>query len=109
MQLVSVTGSETARKAGFNLPAELLDKAVVRLSIISIVAAISTITLFTAAHLLQPEARAIQEHPLIRLMALSLVLVSAAFFSLQRAGWVSKQMIVHLGGAFQVFVALASP
>ncbi len=108
MQLVtaSATGTgELARKAGFNLPPELLDKAVTRLSIISIVAAISTITLFTAAHLFQPEARALQAHPLIRLVALALVLVSGAFFSLQRAGWVSKQMIVHLGGVFQVFVA----
>jgi len=108
MQLVSATVSgtgETARKAGFNLPPELLDKAVTRLSIVSIIAAISTITLFTAAHLLQPEARALQQHPFIRLIALALILVSAAFFSLQRAGWVSKQMIVHLGGAFQVFVA----
>jgi eukaryotic-like serine/threonine-protein kinase len=61
--------------------------------------------LFTAAHILQPEVRETQNHPLIRLLALSMVLVSAAFFALQRAGWVSKQTIVHLGGVFQVYMA----
>jgi serine/threonine-protein kinase len=75
------------------------------LCIISIVAAVSTITLFTAAHLLQPEARVVQQHPLVRLLALSMVLASVAFFALQRVGWVSKQAIVHLGSVFQVFVA----
>ena len=100
----SSTGEYT-RKAGFNLPPELLDKAVNRLSIISIVSGVSTIALFTAGLLLQPEANAVQAHPVIRLLILTMVLMSGAFFVLQRAGWVSKQTIAHLGAVFQVLVA----
>ena len=100
----SSTGEYT-RKAGFSLPPELLDKAVNRLSMLAIVSAVSTISLFLAGVLLQPEARAVQAHPLIRLLVLALVLMSVAFLALQRAGWVSKQAIAHLGGVFQVLVA----
>ena len=43
----------------------------------------------------------------MRLLALSIVLLSFGFMALQRSGWFSKQMILHMGIVFQVLVGYA--
>ncbi|MFN0103249.1 MAG: serine/threonine-protein kinase [Bryobacteraceae bacterium] len=110
MKVVRAPSSNTGdllKKPGLSLPPKLLDKAVTRLCFISLISAVSTVAFFLADGYLQPEATEVQKHPLMRLIALSLVLLSFAFFGLQRAGWFSKQNILHLGGVFQVVVAFA--
>jgi serine/threonine protein kinase len=96
---------EFVKKTGFALPPALLEKATSRLCVISLASAVSTVAFFLADGYLQPEAHLIQEQPLIRLLAVGMVLISFGFFGLQRAGWFSKQAILNLGVAFQIFVA----
>lgn len=96
-----------SRQAGQSLPPKLLDKAVSRLCFITIISAVSTVLFFIADGFLQPEVTELQKHPVIRLLALSMVLLSFAFFGLQRSGWFSKSAILQLGGVFQVLVAYA--
>ena len=98
---------DLVKKPGLTLPPKLLDRAVARLSFIAMISAVSTVAFFLADGFLQPEAAAVQQHPLMRLLALSMVLLSFAFFGLQRAGWFSKQTILHLGVGFQVLIAFA--
>ena len=103
----STSGSELLKKPGLSLPPKLLDRAVMRLCIISLISGVSTVLIFAANSMLQPEAMHVQRHPVIRLLALALVLISCGFFGLQRSGWFSKQTILYLGGGFQVLVAYA--
>jgi serine/threonine-protein kinase len=95
------------KKPGLTLPPKLLDKAVARLSFISLMCAVSTVLFFLSDGYLQPEATEVQKHPLMRLLALSMVLLSFAFFGLQRAGWFSKQTILYVGGGFQILISFA--
>lgn len=103
----STSEGELLKKPGLSLPAKMLDRAVKRLCIISLISGVSTVLIFTANSMLQPEAMHVQRHPVIRLLALALVLVSCGFFGLHRSGWFSKQTILYLGGGFQVLVAFA--
>ncbi|HEU0122187.1 MAG TPA: serine/threonine-protein kinase [Bryobacteraceae bacterium] len=103
----SSTTGDLGKKSAFSLPPKLLDKAVTRLCFISIISAVSTVALFLANGQLQPEAALAQQHPLLRLVALSMVLLSFGFFGLQRSGWFSKQNILHLGAVFQVLMSYA--
>ncbi|MBL8241061.1 MAG: serine/threonine protein kinase [Bryobacterales bacterium] len=110
MRVVRAPGSgsgEITRKPGLSLPPKLLDKAVKRLCFMSMISAVSTVAFFVAYGYLQPEATEVQKHPLIRLLALSMILVSFAFSGLQRAGWFSKQTILHFGIVFQILVGYA--
>ncbi len=94
-----------SKQPGMSLPPKLLDKAVTRLCFISIISAVSTVAFFLTNGYLQPEVTVLQQHPIVRLIALSMVLLSFAFFGLQRSGWFAKSTILHLGGVFQVLVA----
>jgi eukaryotic-like serine/threonine-protein kinase len=106
-KVVRVPSSNTgslAPKAGFVMPPELLEKASARLCFISILCAVATVIFFVAEGYLQPEAYAIQQMPVIRLMMLGMVLLSFAFLGVQRAGWLSKLGVLYLGVAFQVLI-----
>lgn len=96
---------DLVKTPGLALPPELLDRAAERLCIISILSALSTVAFFAADGFLQPEARALQQTPLVRLLAVGMVLVSFAFLGLQRSGLVSKQTLLYFGAAFQILVA----
>ncbi len=98
---------DITRNPGIGLPQELLDKAVERLCAVSLISAISAVAFYIAHGLLQPEMAQIQQHPLMRLLAVATVLLGLGFFGLQRAGWVSKQTVIYLGIAFQGLVAYA--
>ncbi|MEP6535516.1 MAG: serine/threonine-protein kinase [Bryobacteraceae bacterium] len=101
------TGSELRRRPGLSLPPELVEKAVTRLCIVAVISATSTV-LFWAVHgYFQPEVAEVHSLPLVRLLMLSVVLLTAAFLVLHRTGWVSKQTILHLGTGFQVLTSLA--
>ncbi len=103
----STSSAELAKKPGLSLPPKLLDRAVTRLCFISIISAVSTVAYFVASGLLQQEAADVQKHPMMRLLALALVLLSFGFLALQRSGWFSKQVILHLGVVFQILVGYA--
>src|SRR5258706_1580334 len=90
------TNHEIEKKPGINLPERLLDQAVTRLCFVSFISAVSTVAFFAAHGLLQAEAAEIQKNPMLRLAALASVLLSIALIAAQRAGWFSKQTIVHL-------------
>jgi serine/threonine-protein kinase len=92
-------------KPGFSLPPALLEKASTRLCFVSIISAVSTVAFFLAQGSLQPEAHAVQQNPVIRLLMLGMVLLSFGFLGVQRSGWVSKQTLLYLGAGFQVLIA----
>ena len=104
---LSSIAEDPAKAPEVSLPPKRLDKAVSRLGLIALISAVLTVAFFLADGYLQPEAAEAQKHPLLRLVALSVVLLSFAFFGLQRAGWFSKQAILYLGGGFQVLIAYA--
>ena len=110
MEVIRATtssGSELRRKPGLGLPPELVDKAVTRLCIVAVMSATSTVLFWGVHDYLQPEVAAVHKLPLVRLLMLSVVLMTGAFLVLHRTGWVSKQTILHLGAGFQVLTALA--
>jgi serine/threonine protein kinase len=80
----------------------LVEKATARLSIVTIISAISMVAFFIAEGFLQPESYAVQQVPGIRLLMLGMVLLSFGFLGVHRAGWMSKQSLLYLGAAFQV-------
>ncbi|BDC48806.1 hypothetical protein F183_A11220 [Bryobacterales bacterium F-183] len=71
------------------------------------ISAVFCVAYFVADGFLQPEAAYMQQHPVTRLMALSIVLLSFAFAGVQAAGWFSKQTILYLGSGFQVLIGFA--
>ena len=106
MRLEPASSSRTGRlhRPGLTLPPELLEKAVTRLSGISIIAGVSALVVYALNGLLQPEVAEAQRNPLVRLVTLAMVLSSGAFVVLHRSGVLSKQTIVQLGVVFQVLV-----
>ncbi|MBS1831805.1 MAG: hypothetical protein JST65_03785, partial [Acidobacteria bacterium] len=102
------TGSSDLVKApGFSLPPKLLEKAVTRLCIVAMMSAVFCVAFFAADGFLQPEAAYMHQHPVTRLMALFIVLLSFAFAGVQTAGWFSKQTILSMGCGFQVLIGFA--
>ena len=85
-----------SRQAGQSLPPKLLDKAVSRLCFITIISAVSTVLFFIADGFLQPEVTELQKHPVIRLLALSMVLLSFAFFGLHTVLWLVRSVYLYL-------------
>lgn len=107
MRLEPISSPRTGRlhRPGFSLPPELLEKAVTRLRGVGIIAAISAIVFFALNGLLQPEVAEAQKMPVVRLVTLAMVLLSAGFLVVHRAGVFSSCTIAHLGVVFQVMVA----
>ncbi len=87
------------------LPPALLDKATTRLVWVSLIAAASTVCLFAVEGLLQPEIKALQGTPAIRTVGLAILLLSAGFMLLGRAGVLSKQAFLNVGVLYQVVIA----
>lgn len=103
----STNTGDLARQPGFALPPQLLEKAVVRLCMVAMISAVFCVAYFAADGFLQPEAAYMQQHPVTRLMALFIVLLSFAFAGVQAAGWFSKQTILYMGSGFQVLIGFA--
>ncbi len=101
------TTGDSASPISSHLPPALLEKAADRLCWITILCAVSTVVFFGLEQLLQPELHAMANLPAIRLCLLGIFFMAAAFFAVQRNGWVKKQTLLDLGIVFQVYVAFA--
>ena len=101
------TTGDSASPISSNLPPALLEKAADRLCWITILCAVSTVVFFGLEQWLQPELHAMANLPAIRLCLLGIFFMAAAFFAVQRNGWVKKQTLLDLGIVFQVYVAFA--
>lgn len=107
MRLEPITGTSTCklRSPGLELPPELLGQAVRRLSGLSVISGVSAIVFYALNGLLQPEVASLQDHLIVRLVTLAMVLSSLAFFVLHRSGLCSPRVIVNLGVLLQVVVS----
>ena len=101
------TTGDSASPVSNHLPPALLEKAADRLCWITILCAVSTVVFFGLEQWLQPELHAMANLPAIRLCLLGIFFMAAAFFAVQRNGWVKKQTLLDLGIVFQVYVAFA--
>jgi serine/threonine-protein kinase len=107
VRATSATPGESVKARAMTMPAEMLDKALPRICLLSFISAISTVAFFVTDGFLQPEAAVAQESPFLRGIALSMVLLSVGYMALQRTGALSKQMVLYLSVPFQVMVAFA--
>lgn len=103
-----ITGDVQPKGLRFQLPPALVETAVTRLCWVSLVCAATTVLLFVVYGWLQPEVRAARAaDPTLPLLALAIVLVSAAMMAAQRFAIVSNRAILNAGLIFEVFVAFA--
>jgi serine/threonine-protein kinase len=71
------------------------------------IAAVSSVILTAAEHVLQPEFAAEWSHPMLRITSAGIVLLSLGFILVLRSGRVRKQRLLDLGMFFQVAIAFA--
>ena len=111
MQIVKKesTGATDAkvRTNAFFLPPHLAEKVASRFCWVAFICAVTTVTMFAVQGLAQPEIAEVQRKTFVRLNALFLVTVSAAFILVQRLGILRPSLIVNLGLLFQVGIAFA--
>jgi eukaryotic-like serine/threonine-protein kinase len=101
--------SETIQTPGVfarDLPPEILERATDGLCWVSLISAVSSVTL-AMVHQLQPEYAAAWTHPALRAAILFVLFLSVSFIAVQRSGLLSKQRLLDLGMVFQVVVAFA--
>lgn len=88
-----------------DLPSQIVERAAGGLFWVSLIAVISAAALTLTDYLLHPGFAEAWAHPVLRLAFLALLLLSAGFIAVQRAGCFSKRQLLNLGMVFQVAVA----
>ena len=92
-------------KGRTRLPTELLGKSSSRLFWLSIVVLVSTVILFTARHLLDPNIRAIEKRPLFLLDIALLTLSSLGVVIVHRFGFLPAARLLELGLVYEILVS----
>lgn len=83
----------------------MVERAARRLCWIALACAVTAVASFLLHRTLQPEVAAAQKNPALPLMALFIVLVSAAMIAVQRFRLLSPATVLNLGLAFEVVAA----
>lgn len=99
------SGDATPGLMAHKLPPALLEKVSERLCWVTMLCAVTTVTLLAIEGFLQPEFREAFDLPAIRLVILFTLLASGGFVLLQRNGWVKKETLLDLGIVFQVLIS----
>lgn len=108
MEIVRAASGSSDQKlspVAFKLPPALLEKASERLCWVTVLCAVTTVTLLALESFFQPEFQVAFGLPAIRLTILATILASGFFILVQKNGWVKKETLLDLGIVFQVFIA----
>jgi tRNA A-37 threonylcarbamoyl transferase component Bud32 len=99
-------GTPSGTRGPTRVPTELLGKTSSRLYWLALLVLVSTVVLFLARHLLEPELRAIERQPAFLIDIALLVLPSLAVVVSHRLGLLSPTRVLELGLVFEIVVAL---
>src|SRR5262245_41037370 len=102
LQRATSDGWGRPKLIGYELPPEILNRAVDGLSWSGVISAVTSVAFTVIQHLLQPEFAAAWRHPLLRLTSVCMLLLSVTFIAAQRSGRFSKRQLLNLGILFQV-------
>jgi eukaryotic-like serine/threonine-protein kinase len=97
--------ASTAQPA--SLPPQMLDEGAERLTGLAVVLGSAVIAWHVFQRLAQPQLGPILDDPLNRLVALCAVLMAAALVALQRNRIVTSRILLRLGMAFEIVVAMS--
>src|SRR5215813_13810739 len=92
-------------KARTRLPAELLGKSSSRLFWLAMVVLVTSVILFAARHLLDPNVRAVEKRPFFLLVIGLLMLSSLGVILTQRSGLLSAARLLELGLLYEILVS----
>lgn len=107
LQRAASGSSDSPGPIASKLPAEVVDKAVVRLCWVSVFAAVTAVILSGLEYLFQPEFAESFKRPALRLTLLGVLFLSGAFIVVQRNGWLKREQLLDLGMVYQIVVAFA--
>jgi eukaryotic-like serine/threonine-protein kinase len=97
--------TRTSHAGGRRLPPKLVELAAQRLCVMSVFIAVTTVVIWVALGALQPEIRAKQADPIIRLAMLSMVLIGGGVAALQGFRVLPPHTLLAIGMVFEVVMS----